>query len=85
MRQANSAEILKSFLAVLFSMKVSGSYIVDMIPVLVYSNMLIQGKFYYDDSIPARNLEDIVPSAVKEERHSFLSFINVIFIQFISY
>lgn len=38
---------------------------------------VLEGKFLYDDLIPARNLEDIVPSAVEEEeRHSFLSFIR---------
>ena len=38
---------------------------------------VLEDKFLYDDLIPARNLEDIVPSAVEEEeRHSFLSFIR---------
>lgn len=37
---------------------------------------VLEDKFLYDDLIPARNLEDIVPSAVEKERHSFLSFIR---------
>ena len=46
-------------------------------PVLVHSNVFVsEDKFFYDDLILAWNLEDIVPSAVKEERHSFLSFIR---------
>lgn len=44
---------------------------------LVHSNVFVsEDKFFYDDLVPARNLEDIVPSAVEEERHSFLSFIR---------
>lgn len=50
---------------------------VDIKPVLVHSNVsVLDGNFFYHDLIPARNLEDHVPSAVEEERHSFLSFIR---------